>query len=216
MMGLADADVEVLAAVHSYLASDAGQAAIRSRLQRRRLPASLDVDIEDRVSSEAHRFLAAGNHIESVAGWCNTRISARVIDITRGRDRSYVDAKRFDEESFVQVESDAGQLHIGSDVVDDIRGAVVRGTGEAWVAAAALAVIARLAHQAVLDARCPQPKSGATPTDAACWAGLWYAGRRWDLDIAPGVPANTVTQRRSRDTRKVKAAVVAAAGERGT
>ena len=65
---------------------------------------------------------------------------------------------------------------------------------------AAITFIARVADEAELAQQCPQPEAGATATEAAVWAGLWYAGRHECFG-----EGNTITKRRSRAMSRVRA-----------
>lgn len=83
-------------------------------------------------------------------------------------------------------------------------------------AAAALVAVTVLADEATLAADVPQPQRGATPAQAAAWAGLWFVGGD---ALFPADDDTASRQRRSRATRQVdhhlRAAVVAAADTGG-
>jgi hypothetical protein len=70
-----------------------------------------------------------------------------------------------------------------------------------------LTAIAVLADAAVPVPDCPRPQAGATRVEAACWAGLWYAKRTECFG-----EGNTVTKRRSRASKRIKALLHAAVG----
>lgn len=175
------------------MASQLGQDRVQRELQRRRLPGALDSDIEEAVTSEALRFLKNGGSIESVPGWCNARIAARVIDLARGVIRR----ERAEQAAFESAEDGTGDNL--DEVLTEGRYAVLVSRADPLDVCGALTVISVLAENAVPDAACPQPVAGATPEDAACWVGLWYAGREDCFG-----EGNTVTQRRVRAARRVK------------
>lgn len=201
----------VISEVHLYVLSEEGQTRIGRALQQRRLPGSLDTDIEEAVISEALRFVRDGGEIGSVAGWCNHRIRARSIDLARGairRERALGVA--VSEEGVEAVEesdeatADAAMLEeYGVDVLSDgvsaMRREILESGADPLDICGVLAVVSVLAEQATIDPDCPQPLAGATPEDAACWAGLWYAGRTECFGVG-----NTVGQRRARAARKMK------------
>ncbi len=195
---LTAAQDEVLTAVHIYVGSDEGQRRIAVALERRRLPSALDTDIEEAVLSEARRFVLNGGSIASVKGWCNARIAARSIDLARGviRRERFVGVQVPDLE-LEEVAEPAGIEVSGN--LHELRRALLCLNERPEDVSAALTVIARVADEAQLAEQCPQPLAGATPTEAAVWAGLWYAGRQECFG-----EGNAITKRRSRAMARVK------------
>jgi hypothetical protein len=191
---------EVLQEVHSYVMSELGQAKIRQALLRRRLPGAYDTEIEEAVLSEAMRFLKNGGEIASAQGWCNARITARSIDLARGAIR------REAQGALVVPDEDAPDELVTASGLEPVRAAVLNADAHALDVCGALTFIAVIAENAALASDCPQPLAGATPEDAACWAGLWYAHR--DDCFGTG---NTVTQRRSRAARRIRTILAKAA-----
>lgn len=88
-----------------------------------------------------------------------------------------------------------------------IRRAVLHADAQPLDVCAALTAIAVLADAAAPAPSCPRPLAGATPLEAACWAGLWYANRQECFG-----DGNTVTKRRSRASKKIKSLLHAALG----
>ena len=191
--------------VYDYMSSEAGQAYIRSCLARRRLGEFLDTDIEEAVLSEALRFLARGEVISNADSWCKSRINARTIDLARGAIRKERDlgvrvelfeveqAQENEEETVSQFSLD------GSVSLADIRKLIAASDDTDINISAALSYITRVGEEATLHRDCPQPKAGATPSDAAVWAGLWYAG----VESCFG-PGSNITKRRSRAMERVR------------
>jgi hypothetical protein len=197
-------------AVRSFLTSEDGQRYLAAILRRHRLPSALDADLETIVMSEAARTLAAGGEILAPVAWARQRAASRAVDLVRGRIRRPVTSL---EELAEQAEP--RPLDTDADEIDDRRPDAVRRrlleVSPLWIAAAAVAVLARVVDGAPLVAECPQPKAGAGPVDAAHWAGLWYAGQV-SLFPADGQPSSrALDQRRSRAVRAVKAGLAAAA-----
>jgi hypothetical protein len=185
---------EVLVKVHSYVTSGLGQAKIQQALQRRRLPGAFDTEIEEAVIAEAMRFLANGGEITSAPGWCNARITARSIDLARGLIR------REAREALEAPNDDITDVAAPDAGLSGLREAVLIADAHALDVCGALTFISVIGDGASLASSCPQPLAGATPQDAACWAGLWYANR--DDCFGEG---NTVTQRRSRAAKRIRA-----------
>lgn len=201
----------VVAAIHAYIASDAGQQRIAWALQRRRLPSSFDSEIESAVVFEAERYVQRGGQIINPVAWANQRITARSIDLVRGVIRT----ERRDENVDELLIDDEGGDGSGNDITDagevdtamrisdasiaQLRHALVASDASDVDVSAALTVVSVIADNAPLSKDCPQPVAGATPMDAACWAGLWYAGRSECFG-----ESNTVTQRRARAARRAK------------
>lgn len=200
--------------VHTYISSPEGQARIHQALQRHRLPTALDADLEEAVISEALRFITRGHEITSAPGWCNARFTARAIDLSRGIIR-----KRHADEELLHL-ADTHPLDDALDDADfgvnDTRGplddasahpAALAGWRREVLATAAdpldvcavLTTISVLAENVPLAENCPQPQAGATPEEAACWAGLWYAKRTECFGVG-----NTTTKRRSRANKRLK------------
>jgi hypothetical protein len=213
MNGLDDTQTECLSAVHAFLGSPAGQAAIAGHLQRRRLPGCFDTDIEERVAGEAYRFLCGGNTIASVPGWCARRIAARAVDLARGQMRRERHAGIPVEWDDNDVEA-PGAAEVGETAVTHVRQTLCAGDGAHWQVAAALAVVCVVADEAVPHATCPQPTTRADDVDAAHWAGLWYAGLDVCFPDGDSVAA-TVRQRRVRAMAKVRRVLADAAGTVG-
>jgi hypothetical protein len=189
----------VLAEVHVYVGSDEGQRRVSAALERRRLPSSLDTDIEEAVLSEARRFIMRGSLIESVPGWCNARIAARSIDLARGVIRKEKRLGVQADEAELEHLAEPEELPVGGDL-GGLRLVVLDLDERPEDISAALTFITRVADEANLSSQCPQPDAGATPTEAAWWAGLWYAGRHECFGSG-----NTITKRRSRAMARVRA-----------
>lgn len=195
-----------LAAVHAFVASDAGRSAIRNALVRRRLPGYLDVEIEEAVLGEALRYLKNGGEIDSPAGWCRTRITARSIDLARGalrEKRRWGERVAFpddlpDETLEVDDMTEESAGAPGGDV-DQVRRDLLRAAESETAIAGALTFVSRIAENAELPAECPQPAAGATTEESAMWAVLWYLGRRDCFGAG-----NTEAKRRSRAARGVR------------
>jgi hypothetical protein len=196
--------------VHAYLTSAAGQQFLASVLRRHRLPGALDADLEAIVLSEAARTLATGGEIKVPVAWAKQRATSRAVDLVRGRVRRPVVglAELADQPD----RDDPDVASIGDGAPDHVRGRLMVMAAEAWIAAAGLAVLARVVDGAPLVPRCPQPKAGADGIDAAHWAGLWYAGLGALFAADGAASTRAMDQRRSRAARRVKAALVAAAG----
>lgn len=188
----------LLTEVHLYVGSAEGQRRIAVALERRRLPSSLDTDVEEAVLGEARRFILNGGEIRSVKGWCNARVAARSIDLARGviRREQYVGTK-VDEAELDDVE--ATELAPFDGDLRSLRTAILLLDERPEDVSAALTFIARVADEAHLAQECPQPEAGATATEAAVWAGLWYAGRYECFG-----DGNTITKRRSRAMARVR------------
>jgi len=197
-----------MASVYAYISSDEGQSYIRSCLTRRRLGVFLDTDIEEAVLSEALRFLSRGEEITSAAAWCRRRINARTIDLSRGAIRKErVTGVRVDlnDANEGQVFDDAPALSEGLSLAD-VRQAVANADDTDANISAALTYVTRVADDASLHTKCPQPQSGSTRNEAAMWAGLWYSGA--DSCFGPG---NATTKRRSRAMERVRVLLVTCA-----
>jgi hypothetical protein len=196
---LTTAQDALLTEVHLYVSSPEGQRRIGAALERRRLPSALDTDIEEAVLSEARRFILNGGSIGSVSGWCNARVAARSIDLSRG-------VIRREKQLGVQVDvielEDVAESPSGPIDGDlrDLRLDVLLLDERSEDISAALTFITRVADEAQLTKQCPQPEAGATTTEAAVWAGLWYAGRH---ECFGG--GNTITKRRSRAMARIRA-----------
>jgi hypothetical protein len=191
--------------VYDYMSSEAGQAYIRSCLARRRLGEFLDTDIEEAVLSEALRFLARGEVISNADSWCKSRINARTIDLARGAIRKERDlgirVELFEVEQTQENEEETvGQFSLdGAVPLSGVRKLIAASDDTDVNISAALSYITRIGEEATLHRDCPQPKAGATPSDAAVWAGLWYAG----VESCFG-PGNNITKRRSRAMEHVR------------
>lgn len=195
---------QTLVEVYHFMSSTKGQDKVRNALLRRRLPTALDSDIEEAVLSEATRFLANGNTIESPSGWCASRIAARALDLTRGmvrRDRDgfkVVDSSS-DMTNYPEPVDQEFSLELSDLALTSLRKNIVESPASGPLVSGALTVVSVLAEQAELIKTCPQPATGATSLDAACWAGLWYAHQSDCFG-----QGNTVDQRRSRNTKRIK------------
>lgn len=204
---------QTLVEIYNFMSSTKGQDKVKSALLRRRLPTALDSDVEEAVLSEATRFLANGNTIESPSGWCSARISARALDLARGmvrRDRDgcilvdgFPDVSDYPEPVDQEI-----SLEMSDAALTYLRKNIVESTASGPLVSGALTVVSVLAEEAELVKTCPQPVTGATSLDAACWAGLWYA-RQLDC-FGQG---NTVDQRRARNTKRIKHLLVSLLGK---
>jgi len=196
-----------LAAVHEFMASDPGRSAVRSALARRRLPGYLDTEIEEAVLGEALRFLKNGGEIDSPAGWCRARITARSIDLARGALR---DRRRWGER-VPYAEDLLEETLDGSDAAEDetallpeggleqVRRELLRSGANETAIAGALTFVSRIGEEAEIAGECPQPSTGADDEECAMWAVLWYLGRRDCFGSG-----NTEAKRRSRAARGVR------------
>lgn len=219
----------VLAAVHLYVGSAEGRRVIGSALQRRRLPGSFDVEIEEAVLGEALRFLRAGNEIVSVPAWCRARINARAIDMARGvlrRERrlgvrvpfdegSFLDDAAFDDAGFDDdhadgVQGDAPGWPAEDSLSDDgvahdrrslaeLRTALLASDASDASVAGALTFVSRVAEDVPPVASCPTPRAGADVEEAAMWVVLWYLGLRDCFGAG-----NAMAKRRSRAASKIR------------
>lgn len=192
-----------LAAIHAFMASDTGRGAVRAALARRRLPGYLDVEIEEAVLGEALRFLKNGGEIDSPAGWCRARITARSVDLARGALR---DRRRWGErvpfgEDLLNEEDHAedATADLPEGGIDKVRRDILSSGGNETAIAGALTFVTRVGEQATLAAECPQPATGADEEESAMWAVLWYLGLRDCF-----TPGNTAAKRRSRAARGVR------------
>lgn len=196
-----------LAAVHEFMASDPGRNAVRSALARRRLPGYLDTEIEEAVLGEALRFLKNGGEIDSPAGWCRARITARSIDLARGALR---DRRRWGErvpytEDLLEGtldESNAAQdetVGLPEGGLDQVRRGLLRSGANETAIAGALTFVTRVGEGAEIVDECPQPATGADEEESAMWAVLWYLGLRDCFSSG-----NTAAKRRSRAARGVR------------
>lgn len=188
-----------LAEVHAYVGSSAGQERIQKALLRRRLPGSLDTDIEEAVLGEAFRFLTRGQVIGSVPGWCNARIAARSIDLARGAIRNeLVFGVRVSDDD-VADNAVTERSTPPNENLAEARVAILYADASSADISAGLTFVTRVADEADLLDECPQPVAGATASDAALWAGLWYAKQSECFG-----DGNTITKRRSRAARRVR------------
>lgn len=189
----------------------------RRQLRARRLTTHWADDVIGEATVHLVRALDAGTDIDNLEAWLTVVIRRRVVDVLRGelrrpsvpaRDDAWLDGAEDPVD-----DADPALTVIGRATVDDLRAAVARRLCDSELAAAgALAV---LAHRdpdapAALADDCPQPRAGTTETEAAAWAGLFYAGRRnWEGDDA------ATRKRRSRWTQAQAAVLVDAAAELG-
>lgn len=206
---------QTLVEVYNFMSSLKGQDTVRNALLRRRLPTALDSDIEEAVLSEATRFLANGNTIESPSGWCAARISARSLDLARGMVRHRRDGFMVidgfpDISDYPEPVDQEISLALSDAALTSLRKNIVESMAPGPLVSGALTVVSVLAEEAELAKTCPQPATGATSMDAACWAGLWYA-RQSDC-FGPG---NTVDQRRARNTKRIKQLLLSLLGKTG-
>jgi hypothetical protein len=199
-----------LLAVHAYMGSDAGKAAVLDALSRRRLPGFLDTDVEEAVLGEAARFLRKGGEISSAAGWCRARITARAVDLVRGTIR---DERRwgvrvpFDEEVLGDVFEDDGGDETGpvgswedrDGNLDEVRRGLLAAGSEDGAVAGALTFVSVVGDGAAAVPECPRPGAGADESEKAIWVVLWYLGLRDCFGAG-----NTAAKRRSRAARGVR------------
>lgn len=196
-----------LAAIHAFMSSDTGRNAVRSALARRRLPGYLDVEIEEAVLGEALRFLKNGGEMDSPAGWCRARITARSIDLTRGalrEARRWGERVPFDEDLLEEVAEETESLGgAGTDLaegaIDTIRRDLLLSGESETAIAGALTFVTRVGEGAEIVDECPQPATGADEEESAMWAVLWYLGLRDCFSSG-----NTAAKRRSRAARGVR------------
>ncbi len=184
---------DVLDRAAAFLAGD-GLAYARRQLRSRRLHPQLAEDVVGEVLLHAVRAVDAGKEIDNVEAWLTTVIRRRVVDVLRGTMRRpealapggrSVDGDDVDPLDLVEADlADPDLAVVGRAVAADLRAVVARRLADADLAAAgALAVLAHRDPDDPAPAAddCPQPRAGATESEAASWVGLFYAGRRgWD------------------------------------
>ena len=96
-------------------------------------------------------------------------------------------------------------IELPSTAADDVRLVLEQADdGRAWVTSAALSYLVLLVDPGARPDGVPWPLAGATPEQARCWPGLWFAGER-DLF---GDPADARDAARIRRARARRIAVV--------
>jgi hypothetical protein len=113
-----------------------------------------------------------------------------------------------DDLSGIGLDRDSSDAVVEAEFLPDVRRRLMAADESGVNVSAALTIVTVLAERPPLAPECPQPLAGATESDAAGWAGLWYAGR-----IECFGEGNTVTQRRARASRRARALVLSALTE---
>jgi hypothetical protein len=163
-----------------WLSNPRGVRAVDAALSHNGLPAGLHDDLVHVVLEAIADYLSAGKAIETINGFTRT-----CVKNAAGRVRQRVGLKNgAGTVEFQPLDSPEGRNltpNLNRPDNDDL-GPWLRRVGErkapeAWMASALLTYISITTGYAEVGDTCPQPKAGATPFDAALWAGLWYAGR---------------------------------------
>jgi hypothetical protein len=174
-----------------FLRSSAGRALINRILAANRLPRFLADDLrQDGLRRVWTATVAGAVAIDNLEGFVATVLQRAAIDIVRGRVRGpqAIDWQQvidldaagwgspFDGSLPLDVEADA----LAGESLALIRQAIHRGLAvDPASGAAALAYLSVAVDGARVPSDCPQPVAGATATEAAEWAALWYAGHRY-------------------------------------
>lgn len=197
-----------------FLRSDAGRATVHRTLAATRLPRALADDVIQDVLRQVCVATCRGLVIDNVEAFATRLVQRAAVDVVRGRIRrpQVVDLRGVDPDAGVQGRPVAAALplDVEADALTGESLAAVRRTIHHTVsldpsaAAAALAYLAVQVDGAAPSPHCPQPAGGATPTEAAEWAALWYAGRRVCFAGGRSPDPATVRKRRSRLTRRFR------------
>jgi DNA-directed RNA polymerase specialized sigma24 family protein len=200
-----------------FLRSSAGRALINHILATNRLPRFLADDLrQDALRRVWAATAETAVAIDNLGGFVATVLHRAAVDIVRGRVRGPqamdwqqvidLDAAGwgwpFDGALPLDVEADA----VAGESLAAIRRAIHRGLAVDPVSgAAALAYLTVAVDGAPVPPDRPQPAGGATATEAAEWAALWYAGHRHCF-AGPAVPTASpaVRKRRSRLVRRFR------------
>jgi DNA-directed RNA polymerase specialized sigma24 family protein len=200
-----------------FLRSSAGRALINHILATNRLPRFLADDLhQDALRRVWAATAEAAVDIDNLGGFVATVLQRAAVDIVRGRVRGPqamdwqqvidLDAPGwgwpFDGALPLDVEADA----LAGESLAAVRQAIHRGLAvDPASGAAALAYLTVAVDGAPVPSDCPQPAGGATPTEAAEWAALWYAGHRGCF-VGPAVPTASpaIRKRRSRLVRRFR------------
>ncbi len=206
--------------------SGRGRAYAERLVARQRLSDTCVDDVVQETLIAVHRAAEAGTDIDNVEAFATSVIKRRVTDLLRGTIRRAEvpferrtddgDDRRFEPIDPVDPAA-APELDLMATVqtasLRTALGSSLRGASM-LPAAGALAVLAHVDPNdpAAPADDCPQPLGGATPTEAAAWVGLFYAGRRgwWADDDTPAI-----RQRRSRWARAQTEALRAVAADHG-
>jgi DNA-directed RNA polymerase specialized sigma24 family protein len=200
-----------------FLRSSAGRALINHILATNRLPRFLADDL--RQDAVRRVWVATADSpvgIDNLSGFVATVLQRAAVDIVRGRVRA---PQAMDWQQVIDLDA-AGwgwpfDGHLPLDVEADVlsgeslaavRRAIHRGLAvDPASGAAALAYLTVAVDGAPVPPDCPQPAGGATATEAAEWAALWYAGHRHCFG-GPAVPtaAPVIRKRRSRLVRRFR------------
>jgi DNA-directed RNA polymerase specialized sigma24 family protein len=219
---------------HRFLKSAGGRAAVHRILEIQRLPRTLADDLGQEALRRVADASERGKVIENPEGFVTSALHYAALDIVRGRVRS--------TQALVLragVDPDAEERGWSHDAIDNIaspldvevdalafeslaavRRAIHQRLGpDPAAGAAALAYLAVTVDGAATPPDCPQPIGGASPQEAADWAGLWYAGRHHCFPMHGAMAATppAVRKRRSRASERfhsllVRAAVTAGVG----
>jgi DNA-directed RNA polymerase specialized sigma24 family protein len=213
-----------------FLKSTGGRAAVHRILAVRRLPHTLADDLAQEALRRVAEATERGTVIENPEGFVTQALHFAAVDILRGRIRTIqslavppaVDPDAEERGwSHHAIDSFASPLDVEVEAlafesIAAVRRAVHQRLGpDPAAAAAALAYIAVVVDGAPTPPDCPQPIGGASPQEAADWAGLWYAGRDDCFPTHDGMTAPAaMRKRRSRASKRfhglLKRAAVAA------
>jgi hypothetical protein len=200
-----------------FLRSSAGRALINHILAINRLPRFLADDLhQDALRRVCTATAELAVDIDNLGGFVATVLQRAAVDIVRGRVRApqAIDWREvidldaagwgwpFDGPLPLDVEADA----IASESLAAVRHAIHRGLAvDPASGAAALAYLTVAVNGAPVPPDCPQPAGGATATEAAEWAALWYAGHRHCF-ASPAIPTASpaIRKRRSRLVRRFR------------
>ena len=214
-----------------FLRSGAGRALIHRILATNRLPRSLADDLAQDALRRVWVTLTSGDGvIDSLEGFVTVVLNRAAVDIVRGRVRG---PQAIDWQQGVDLDADGwgwplegpSPLDVEADALARTALVSVRRAVHTVLSidpvsgGAALAYLNVAVDGAPVAPDCPQPGRGATPTDAAEWAALWYAGRRdCFVDAALGAPppadaaaSGAVRKRRSRHARRFRDRLLLAA-----
>ena len=167
-----------------------------ARRQARRLAARRGLDGYDAMSDNvlADARVSVWNRLQSdeplevdkPAAYGTTVIRSVLRQLAQGRDGP-VDL--VDDPSAIDLVADPATTSPGwapstadlfADTSADDARVVLEGLadGRAWVTSAALTYLTLLADPTARSEDAPWPRAGATPEQARCWPGLWFAGVR--------------------------------------
>ena len=173
------AEMDDIEGMRQFLASPAGRAMVRRALDHNALSHQLVDDVTQEVLRRTLTQIARGTVIDNVEAFATTVAQRASIDVLRGQmrwPRSFDDID-LEEWEYGAVAGEDSDVETGL-MARSLR--IVLHTKAEPVparAAAALAYLTVHLEGTPVGDGCPQPGKGAGPSEAAEWAGLWYAGR---------------------------------------